>query len=166
MVSPPTTFEPPNEPSVEPTAAATPRPRRSAPVKAVVGRDQIDEAWTAFPQMSRRNSGRKKFDPAFVAAASLGGAEAVLRAIVAYADDLKARGKESCFSKAAHTWLNDGRWRSWPEAEPEVAAGPEYHPWPMRRRRWEDDRYWDRDWGPRPDRPGCLAPWTMFSEAA
>ena len=149
-VTPP--YEPPLEPPLELLGSDEPRRRSAPPLPG------FEEAWKAYPHVRGRSSKAKalaewrKLPPLTQA-----GLAAACRR---YGEDGR-EPKADCGAPAMERWLKAGRFEDWLTTGSTGASPPateERSPWPMRLRRWAEDRYWDADWGPRPGRDGCLAP--------
>lgn len=93
---------------------------------------------------------------------------------------LPAHKKRPEFAKSARSLLQEDRWREYvpkvqAPADPAKAkivermkGDPEFAAWRQAIMAWskpeDDGRWWNRDWGPQPDQPGCRLPERFYDE--
>jgi len=142
MVSPLTTFEP--SPNHQENQASPP--------------DRFEEWWKAYPRRVGKGAARK----AYASALRKTSAEALLAALVGYPFD-----RDMKFVPHPSTWLNGERWTDDAVAPPTGPDPPDADPWPKRLREFHRNGFWNAtDWGPKPGKPGCLAPKALLDQAA
>lgn len=104
--------------------------------------------WEVYPRKVGKGSARK----AYSAARRKTTAENLLGSLVAATFDADQK-----FIPHPATWLNGERWLDSPQLPPSLPVEAA-DPWPSRVKRFRMSGYWDSDWGPKPGKPGCLAP--------
>lgn len=145
----PPPFFPPEPPQLPtPTPGITTRVRAAAPSLEA----DFERWWSAYPRRVGKGSARKAY---LIARKKT--AERVL--LEALCRDWPADEK---FIPHPATWLNGERWLDGADP-PLLAAGmgaaATSDPWPKRLREYRANGYWNTtDWGPKPGKPGCLAP--------
>lgn len=114
--------------------------------------------WSAYPRKTAKGAARK----AYVSALRKTNAETLLAAVGCYPFD-----RDPKFVPHAATWLNDERWTDDAVAPPTGPDPPDADPWPKRLREFHRNGFWNAtDWGPKPGKPGCLAPKALLDQAA
>lgn len=173
--------EEPNGPSDAPAARTTTNHRRKDKL-----RDIADAIWEAQPVVDGcRRTGIADVYPPFLEAVRRGGdPEQILAAAKAYYGLKASTRKGGEFAKSAKTLLEEDRWREFipvtaadpATVDPEALAraqrlqrsqdDPEFRVWWSRIVAWTRPHaeYWEREWGPRPDYPGCLLPDRFYDE--
>lgn len=146
----PPPFFPPEPPQLPtPTPGITTRVRAASPNLEA----DFERWWAAYPRKVGKGAARKAY---LIARKKT--AEAVLIDALCrdWPDDEK-------FIPHPATWLNGERWLDGAGAAlPLTPGGPAAtpaDPWPKRLREFRANGYWNTtDWGPKPGKPGCLAP--------
>ena len=111
------------------------KPDNSQPLEA-----SFDLWWEAYPRKEAKGSARKAYEKAIKKVAP----DSLLKLTNAFAFD-----KETRFIPHPATWLNAERWI---EAQIEPDATPRMSNEEVRMMFWTKNRYWNSDWGPRPDK--------------
>lgn len=133
--------------SPTPPSEITPFPPLKGGTSPTNLESDFERWWSSYPKKVGKGQARK----AYSAALRKTDAENLQRSLDRARFDADQR-----FVPNPATWLNGERWldgieSDGPPEEPE-------DPWEGRVRRWRISGYWDSDWGPRPDKPGCLVP--------
>lgn len=153
--------------SPTPPSEITPSPPLKGGISPVASKppakpisDWVEQIWEITPRSARARTGkadierslkaamRRDHDPADVLAS--------LEAYYASPDATKDGGK---YAKGAHRMIENDRWQAFeadltPRAKPSTAD-----PWPGRLLAFQRNGYWNTtDWGPKPGKPGCMAP--------
>ena len=111
------------------------KPDNSQPLEA-----SFDLWWEAYPRKEAKGSARKAYEKAIKKVAP----DSLLKLTNAFAFD-----KETRFIPHPATWLNAERWI---EAQIEPDTTPRMSNEEVRMMFWTKNRYWNADWGPRPDK--------------
>lgn len=129
----------------------------------------VSALWEITPRIGRERSGRQALEKSLKAAIRRGDDPAVIRDGVAgyYAgpDATKAQGQ---FAQGVHIVVSSGKWEAFVEDKPDAGPDPpDTDPWPKRLREFRRNGFWNAtDWGPKPGKPGCLAPKALLDQAA
>lgn len=126
----------------------------------------VSEIWEITPRPGRERSGRRDLENALKAAQRRGEDLAKVKlGLVGYfgsEDATKAAGQ---FCKGVHVVISSGRWEAFVGAGNTDPPEPD-DPWRERMLRWSMNQYWNSEWGPKPGKPGCLAPKDLLDRAA
>lgn len=117
---------------------------------------QLDQIWALTPRLGRERSSRGDLKRAVTASMRRGNPfDAILAGVeAAYASETYS----DRHAKGVHRLVEQDRFLSFIEAEPEQPQAEAEDPWPFRLSCWQRDRHWREAWGPPPDKPGCRAP--------
>lgn len=155
------------EPSTNPQkekAAPLAKPLPAEPVRSLAV--WVSEIWEITPRPGRERSGRRDLENALKAAQRRGEDLAKVKlGLVGYfgsEDATKAAGQ---FCKGVHVVISSGRWEAFVGAGNTDPPEPD-DPWRERMLRWSMNQYWNSEWGPKPGKPGCLAPKDLLDRAA
>ncbi len=126
----------------------------------------VSEIWDATPRPGRQRSGKAQLENALRAAqrrgADLASVKAGLAGYFASDDATKSAGQ---FCQGVATVVSSGRWEAFvDESGPDPPEPAD--PWRERMLRWSMNQYWNSEWGPKPGKPGCLAPEGLLERAA
>jgi hypothetical protein len=124
------------------------------------------EIWEITPRPGRERSGKRNLENALKAAQRRGEDLAAVKVgLAGYFSSPDATKADGQFCQGVHVVVSSGRWEAFAAADPPSTADPP-DPWRQRMTRWKHARYWDSEWGPKPGKPGCLAPETYLEEQA
>ena len=126
----------------------TPIVPKGTPVSEVVER-----VWSKAPKTSRERSSKadlkKSLEAAVKRGCDLAQIESGLAAYFASEDATRDGGR---FVKGVHRLVQGDRWASHAEPVPDLLTPPAMTEAEARRLAWTKNRYWNPDWGVRPDR--------------
>lgn len=140
-------------------------PQGGRDAKPTITKADVDAVWGDAPKTARERSSRTDVERALRAAAGRGKPVEVVRAgLAAYWRSDQATKDGGAFAKGVHRMIEGDRWETFaaPDAPPPTPLGlpdaPD-DPWPRRIGEYRRNAYWNRlDWGPPPDKPGCILP--------
>lgn len=161
-----TTPFPPLKGGTSPKAEAEPSEKpTSEPVEPL--KVWVNRIWELSPARARERSGRRDVERALDAAIRRGQKPAAIAAALeAYFATKDARKNDCEFVKGTHRMIEADRWQAF-AVDLDATPPPSADPWPGRLREFRRNGFWNTtDWGPKPGKPGCLAPESQAEIAA